>query len=205
MLTSAIIARYNLAVDDASELSSSEELALANEVYVEIANDRPWEWTKATAVGTTSTTLPYIALELNFKALSPNKDMKSVVFVGTDFAEYQVIPFSSRREYRNQDGICYIDIPNKRLYFTLQPTAAKTVEYDYIKIPADLTASAEPLVTTAQFGNLIAYGMAAKFSNIEQVDKSKGPSNYQRENQIEYARLLSDEAMEDAHVKLSII
>lgn len=201
MITSDIIARYNLQVDDASELSSDEELSLAQEVYDEIANDRPWEWLKATYTGTTSISVPYIALPSDFKQISPNKDNNSVVFVGSDYSEYKVIPFSSRRDYRDMSGFCYIDVANSRLYFTLQPTSAMAVEYDYIKRPAALTLATAPLVTTDQFGKLIAYGMAAKFSNIEQSEKD---SSYQRENSVQYARLLSDLQIEDANIKLSI-
>lgn len=201
MITSDIIARYNLQVDDASELSSDEELSLAQEVYDEIANDRPWEWLKATYTGTTSISVPYIALPSDFKQISPNKDNNSVVFVGSDYSEYKVIPFSSRRDYRDMSGFCYIDVANRRLYFTLQPTSAMSVEYDYIKRPAALTLATAPLVTTDQFGKLIAYGMAAKFSNIEQSEKD---SSYQRENSVQYARLLSDLQIEDANIKLSI-
>lgn len=201
MIGTDIIARFNLQVDDSSELSSTEELDLANEVYTDIANDRQWEWLKTTATGTTSTSVSYIALPSDFKEITQNKYNKSVVFVGTDFQEYIVIPFSSRRDYRNQDGFCYIDVPNQRLYFTLQPTSAKAIEYDYIKRPTALTTSTAPLVTTDQFGNLIAYGMAAKFNPIEQSDKS---SSYRQENQIEYTRILSDVQMEDTNIKLSM-
>lgn len=202
MQASNIIARYNLQVDDASQLSSDEELGLANEVYVDIANDRPWEWLRSTATGTTSTSVPYIALPSDFKEMTMNKDNVSVVFVGTDYSEYKVVPFASRRDYRDQDGFCYIDVPNSRLYFTLQPTSAKTIEYDYIKRPTAMaTATASPLVTTDQFGKLIAYGMAAKFAPIEQTEKG---ASYQKENQVEYYKMLSDLRMEDVNIKLSM-
>lgn len=201
MLTSAIIARFNLQVDDASELSSDEELALANEKYFRVCDDRPWEWLKKQATGTTSTSLPYIALASDFKQLSPNKEGKSVVFVGADFQEYVVVPFSSRREHRDQDGVCYIDVPNKRLYFTKQPTAAEAVEYDYISRPADLTTATQPLVETDNFGNMIAYAMAADFPSIEQAEKS---SSYANENMQKYEALLEDLKFEDANIKLSI-
>ncbi len=201
MITSDIIARYNLQVDDASQLSSDEEIALANEIYVDIANDRPWEWLRSVETNSTSISVPYIDLPANFKEMTMNKDNKSVVFVGDDFQEYTVVPFASRRDYRNQDGFCYVDVPNLKLYFTLQPTSVKAVEYDYIKRPETLTLSDEPLVANDQFGKLIAYGMAAKFNSIEQSEKG---SSYQKENQAEYYRLLSDVRMEDVNIKLSM-
>jgi hypothetical protein len=201
MITSNIIARFNLQVDDSSELSSDEELALANEVYIDICNDRDWEWLKTTATGTTSISVPYIALPSAFKKLSTNSYNESVVFVGTDYQEYKVIPFSSRRDYRDQDGFCYLDMVNRRLYFTKQPTTAKAIEYDYITEPTALTLSTTPILTTDQFGTLIAYGMAAKFNPIEQTDKAV---SYRTENTIEYQKILSDYRIEDSNIKLSI-
>lgn len=200
MIGSEIIQRFRLQVDDASELSSSEEIALANEVYNDIANDRPWEWLKATGTGTTSTTLPYIALASDFKSLTPNKNDKSVIFVGADFSEYKVIPFSDRRAYRNSGGVCYIDVPNQRLVFTLQPTEAKAVEYDYIKAPTDLTVATSPLFTRKN--EIISYGMAVRFTPIEQPDKAQ--ASYMGENEDRYYSLLADLAMEDSLIKLSI-
>lgn len=202
MQTQTIIERYRLQVDDASELSTDEELDLANEVYSEVCDDRPWEWLKTTFTDVTSTTLPYIDLPANFKELSLNSKNESVVFVGADFAEYKVIPFSSRRDYRNQSGFCYIDIVNMRLYFTVQPTSVEAIEFDYIKRPTSLTLSTEPLVSTNQFGRMISYGMASKFVNIEQVDKSKG--SYQKENKGVYDGILNDYRLEDANIKLAM-
>lgn len=200
MQTANIIARFNLQVDDSSNLSTDEELALANEIYFDIANDRQWEWLKTTFTDVTSVSLPYVALPANFKELAQNKDNRSVVFVGTDYSEYEVVPFSSRRDYRDQDGFCYIDVPNQRLYFTLQPTSVKAIEFDYIKRPADLTLSTEPLFNSKH--EIISYGMAAKFVNIDQEDKNK--SSYQKENKDEYNKFLTDMRFEDANIKLAM-
>jgi hypothetical protein len=199
MLTSAIIARFNLQIDDASELSSDEELALANEVYSEVCNDRPWEWLKSTFSGSTSVSVPYVALSSDFVMFSPNKENRSVVFIGTDYQEYSVVPFSSRREHLDADGFCYLDMVNRRLYFTKQPTEVKTVEYDYIKKPTALTTATEPIITTDSFGNMIAYGMAKRFPSIEQADKA---TSYARDNDSEYNHILTDLQIEDAHNKL---
>ena len=81
MITSDIIARFELQVDDSSELSSDESLALANEIYSDICNDRDWEWLKATATGSTSTSVPYVSLPSNFKQLIPNKEKTEVLFL----------------------------------------------------------------------------------------------------------------------------
>ncbi len=195
-----IIEKYNLQVDDASELSSDEELALANDVYDDVCDDRDWEWLKESFTGTTSISVPYIALPDDFKYIAPNKDNRSVVFVGDEFSEYEVVSYSDRRNYRNMSGFCYIDVPNSRLVFTLQPTEAKSVEYDYIKIQEPLEDDTSPLFRSG-FHVIIAYGMAAKFNNLEQTDKAV---SYQRENTGLYNGVLSKMQMEDSKVKLSL-
>lgn len=200
MTGTEIIEKFNLQVDDSSELSDSEALDLANDVYGDIQDDRDWEWLKATYSGTTSVSVPYIALPVDFKYVAPNKDNVSVVFVGDDYSEYKVISFADRRSYRDQDGFCYIDVPNQRLVFTLQPTSAKAVEYDYIKIASDLTEDSEPLFRTG-FHPIIAYGMAARFNNLEQTDKT---NSYQKENMQLYKDTLTSMGIEDAKIKLSI-
>lgn len=201
MIGSDIIARFRLQVDDATELSSDEELELLNEVYSDICNERDWEWLKTTHTGSTSISVPYITLPADFKKLSPNKYNKSVVFVGTDYDEYTVIPFSDRRDYRDMDGYCYIDIPNSRLVFTRQPSTVKSVEFDYIKKPTAVAVGTSPIKTEENFGKLIAYGMAFKFVPIEQTEKS---ASYRNEYYQEYLKILSDFQMEDAQIKLSI-
>jgi len=200
MTGAQIISRYQLLVDDASELSSDEELDLLNEVYGEIQDDRPWEWLRVTATGTTSTSVPYIALPTDFKYIMPNQDNESVVFVGTDFVEYKVVSYSRRREFRNQDGFVYIDIPNFRLYFTLQPITAKTIEYEYIKVAAALTTATSPLFR-AGLHSILAYAMAERLPSIEQADKI---TSYAPENQVRKQKILSEMATEDAQLKLAI-
>lgn len=194
-----IISKFNVQVDDASELSDDEELDLLNDVYNDVQNDRPWEWLKTTFSGTTSTSVPYIALPTDFKMISPNLDNETTVFVGTQYTVYQVIGFDQRRDFRNVNGYCYIDIPNQRLVFTLQPTSAQAVEYDYIKIATPITTSSSPLFREG-YHKVISFGMAAKFPSIEQADKS---TSYSPENQREYLRILSDMAIEDANIKLA--
>lgn len=195
-----IIDKFHIQVDDDSELSTDDELAMLNDVYGDICDDRDWEWLKETFTGTTSTSVPYIALPVDFKKVVPNKDNKSVVFVGTGFDEFKVVSFSDRRTYRDQSGYCYIDIPNQRLVFTLQPTTAQAIEFDYIKIQTDIALGTEPLFRSG-FHPIIAYGMAARFPQIEQANKL---TSYAAENMGLYLSQLHDLAYEDAMTKLAI-
>lgn len=200
MTLDEIVDKFELQVDDASELSTDESYDLANDVYTDVQDDRPWEWLKASFSGTTSTTVPYIALPADFKMIAPNKCDESIVFVGASFSEYKVISFADRRDWRDVDGYCYIDIPNMRLVFTLQPTSAKALEYDYIKIAPALAAGTDQPLFRAGFHKIISFGMAMKFPSIEQADKS---TSYASDNKLEYKNILSDMAVEDANIKLA--
>lgn len=201
MITSDIILRAELQVDDSSELSTDEALDLAQEAYDEICDDRDWEWLKAQHTDSTSTSVTYISLPSDFKKLAVNEYNKSVVFVGSAYREYEVVQFSDRRSYRNQDGYCYVDKPNLRLYFTKQPTSVESVEFDYIKVPAALTLTTAPIITDSKFGRMIAYLMSFKFAPIEQTEKDK---SYRTENYLSYKQILTDYQLEDANIKLSI-
>src|SRR3954465_11890058 len=126
MTKAETIAAFNLYIDDTSELSTTEESNLYDKVLNFIYRSRPWEILKKAYTGTQSTTLPYIALPTDFSFLVQNHNYTDinasadgpVVFVGTAYSPYKVVSWSDRRQYLNQDGYCYIDIINRRLYFT---------------------------------------------------------------------------------------
>lgn len=196
----SIIDKFNLDTDDSSELSDSESLDLANDVYGDICDDRDWEWLKKTFTGVMSITVPYIALPTDFKKFVPNLNGSSEVLIGTTYNPYKIIPFSSRREHVDQDGYAYLDVPNQRIVFLKQPTSASSIEFDYIMIQPDLTLATEPLFRVG-FHPMIAFGMAARFPAIEQADKL---TSYASEYNGRYNDQLHDLAMEDAYNKLSI-
>lgn len=195
-----IIARFQLQVDDSSELSSDESLVLANEIYTEIQNDRNWEWLKKTYSGTTSTTVPYVALPTDFKTLSPNKYGTTIIFIGSNFQEYKVVPYSNRRQYRDTDGYCYLDIPNSRLYFTKQPTSAQAIEYDYVMVAPELTTATSPLFIET-LHDVISYWMASKFDPIQLTNQGE---SYQRINTGLYWQKLTQLRLLDAKTKLAM-
>ena len=68
----AILNKFYLQVDDSSELSDAEALDLANDVYGDVCDDRAWSWLRATYSGTTSASVPYIALPSDFNIILPN-------------------------------------------------------------------------------------------------------------------------------------
>lgn len=205
MTGAEIISMFELYVDDTSELSSSEELALCNRIYKKVCRNRPWEFLKKSASGTLSASVDYVALPSDFAYMAENNQktdisiggsnsVSKVVFVGSDYRAYKVINFSDRRQYRDNDGYCYIDIANSRLVFTKQPSAL-AYEFDYVSIPADLTTGTSPLLPDNH--EIIAYGMATDSFIIQQFPKAQ---SYQAENQLKYNEALKDLAYSNANL-----
>ena len=60
------IKRFELYLDDTSELSTQEELELAQRVFDSICNSNDWEILKKSASGVLSTSVPYIELPDDF-------------------------------------------------------------------------------------------------------------------------------------------
>ena len=197
MLTSDIIARFELQVDDSTELSSSEELDLANKIYQQVCSFRPWEFLKAscsTAIAGSGTT---IALPSDFAYMATNQstDMNvsednitapKGVYVGTNLKFVRMINYGDRRQYANQD-ICYIDPTDSKIHFVTTQTET-TQSFDYIKVPADLTLATSPIFP-ARFHDIIVHGMASEDYIIQQFDKAR---SYANENQAKYTSILKD-------------
>jgi len=186
MTKAEIITKFNLFMDDTSELSSVEESDLFDKVYRRINSDRPWEGTKQEATTTTSTTVPYVDLEDNFLFLTANYNYTEnnfeagmpVVFRGSNFSPYKVVSWSDRRRYRDNEGVAYIDVANSRLYFTKQPTSVEPVEYDYHGQATALTDTDSPWFP-AEYHDVIYHFMCVESFIIQQSPKAK---SYMMEN-----------------------
>lgn len=202
MTGTEIITGFELQVDDLTELSTVEELSLANKVYHKIAMDRDWEILKKQHTDTQSTTVPYIALPSDFAYLTQNANHtnrsyygeRPVVFVGTNYQPYEVVSWSDRTSVRTDSNKCYIDIANSRLYFTVQPTVANAVYFDYMSVPADIEAGTSP-VFPARFHKIFQHGMAVEDFVLQLSDKAK---SYAPENKAMYESYLDDMAMWNA-------
>jgi hypothetical protein len=207
MTTESIISKFRLYVDDTSELSSSEELALANKIYRRVLADRPWEFLKKTFSGAisyeTATGLYYVTLPSDFGNLYQNAQYTHiastfsdgtapvVVFVGETLTPYNVVNFSDRRQYRSRGNMAYIDLPNNKLYFTGTPADTSVCEFDYIHVPDDLTLGSTPIFPS-RFHDIIYHGMAYDNDIVQRYDKAK---SYGKEHLGYYSGLLDDMRM----------
>lgn len=187
MTKAEIIAKFQLFMDDTSDLSSAEESDLFDKHYRKINSSRPWEGTKAEGSTTTSTSVPYVALESDFLFLTANGNYtdsseyaeRPVIFRGSDYKKYEVVSWSDRRQYRNSDAHAWIDFANLRLYFSKTPSVVEAVEYDYHKQMPTLASGESPWFP-AEYHDVIYHMMCADSFVIQQSDKAK---SYQRENE----------------------
>lgn len=201
MTGATLITQFELQVDDVTELSSVEELALVNRVYKKICREQPWEFLKKQASGSISTDSigSYITTPTDFVAFTENYNFTNnaqvinnnatpkVIFTGTSYTPNQIVNWSDRRQYRDARGFAYVDIAAGNIYFTAAP-ADTTYEFDYYYTPSDLTTATSP-VFPADFHQMIAYGMAVENDVLQLSDKAK---SYSQENQAKYNQYLLD-------------
>lgn len=193
-----IVTRFDLYMDDTSELSSTESGALFDKIYNKVSTTKPWEGRKTEASGTLSTSVSYVTLPTNFSYLVSNANWTRsgeygsgpVILVGSNYRPYKVVNWSDRRQYRDADGYAYIDFANSRLYFTLQPVSAEAYEFDYIATPTALAGGDSPWFPE-RFHDVIYHGMCVDSFIIQQSDKAK---SYADEHEAKYKEYLDDMA-----------
>jgi hypothetical protein len=175
MTGAEIIEKFQLQTDDATELSSDEELDLLNDVYLETCSDRAWNLLKTTVSGTVVNNI--ITLPDDFGFLYPNQNYQGngtegtlpAILIGSTYQPYRIVNFDDRRKYVNAVGFAYLDLANNRIVFTGTPTDT-AYEFDYIKVPALLTTATEPIFPD-RFHKYFAYRMAIEDSIIQMSDR----------------------------------
>lgn len=208
MTASEIISKFELLVDDTTELATSEELDLLNKIYKKIFINRPWEFSKKTISGTI--TNGYITLPSDFAYLFPNyqytdnsyssqqNSSPTVIFTGNN-NPVKVVNYSDRRQYNNQSGYAYIDLANSKIVFTATPSDT-TYDFDYVFIPSNLGLSDSPNVPIGFMDSIsqaIASGMSVEDTICQLFDKAR---SYAPENQAKYDSALRDMAYINARL-----
>lgn len=190
-----IITLFELQVDDVTELSSTEELSILNRVYQRVCAKKPWVFLMKTASGSLSTdaTSTYITKPTDFFYFLENYQYTDtnltntpttapkVIYLGSNYNPVNIINFQDRRMYRNQSNYAYLSPSEGKIRFTYTPSET-TYEFDYCKIPDDLTISDSPIFP-ASFHEMLAYGMAVEKDILELSDKAK---SYATENQARF-------------------
>jgi len=208
MTASELIAKFELYVGDTTELSTQEELDLVNKIYLRCASDRAWEILKKEATGTMTTTttitLPsdfeYILESYNYTDNSKETQLgakPAMVYVGD--LTFQVVNWSDRRQYTNNNNVCYVDQVNSVLKFPVAQSASATYSFDYRFTPAALTAGTSP-VFPARFHDVIYHGMCVDDMAIQLFDKARSNTDF---NQAMYNKYLTDMAFWNANLSMA--
>lgn len=196
MTKQEIITKFELYLDDMTELSSQEQSDLFDKIYNRVNTDRPWEGTKKEYSGTASGVT--LSLPSDFLYLTENNNYtdsselagRPVIFVGSDYSPYQVVSWSDRRQYRNRSNVAWIDWANSNLVFASDP-GSKAVEYDYHGQKAALADDESPWFPV-EFHDVIYHGMCVDDFIIQQSEKAR---SYQDEHEKQYKEYIRNMAL----------
>lgn len=211
MLASDIIKKFELYVDDATELSDTEELALLQKIFNKVWAAKPWEFAKATVSGTYALTTPNIPKPADFSNFLENNQATNnavgiennaapkVIFIGSALQAFQIINWSDRRQYRNKSGYAYLDLPNSGITFTGAMQSPDLYEFDYKKQPPTLILGAEIPGIPAEFHDMLYHGMAVDDEIILRFPRAQ---SYAQDNQANYNAYLASLSMWNANLQL---
>ena len=173
-IASDIITKFELFMDDSTDLSSQEELDLLNKIVQEVASSRVWQILlkeHTEVVSGTSINLPsdfaYLTDNANYTD-SSYEASRPAIFI--DDQPLKVISYQDRRSRKDQDGYAYIDIAQNKLVFTTSQSG--TVSFDYSYVPADLTLT-DAIPFPDRFKDLFYHFMCVDDFIIQQSDKAK--------------------------------
>lgn len=212
MTSQEIIERFELYVDDTTELSTQEELDLLQKIYDKVCDETPWEILKTESSGTLSTSTT-ITLPADFNRLVANSNFTQnnwqneantsgrVVWLGTGSAAspYIVVDWSDRKRYISSNGFAYLDMANNQLVFTVPQSTGIAYSFDYLKTPTALTLGTSPIFP-ARFHHIFYHGMASEDMIIQLFDKAR---SYAGENNAKYLEWLGQMKMWNANLQNS--
>ncbi len=199
-----IIDRFELYTDDTTDLSSDEELIVANDKLRLIYMEQPWEFLRRKKTGTIGSD-GKISPPADFDELMENysedptisEPLLKVVFIGSSKNPYFVVPMGQRNanQYSN---VCWIDPTDGKINFVQSPGAGASYEYDYKTSPDDITVDTSPALP-ADYHPMIIFSMLIDEEIIKKSEKAR--SNMQ-DNAVQYQRYLKNLKLRDARFKL---
>ena len=195
MTKAQIITKAQLYLDDTSELSDQEFSDLFDKMYNKVNASHTWEGTKAehstTTDGTVNVTLPtdflYLTANHNYTDASYEAG-RPVVFLGANYSPINIVSWSDRRQYRDNNNYAWIDFPNSNLVFGKAPASGQAVEFDYHGQKAALASDESPWFP-AEYHDVIYHMMVSDDYMIQQSPKGK---SYRNENMQAAENLLND-------------
>ena len=198
-----IIDRFELYTDDTTELSSVEELILANDKLRVIFMEQPWEFLRRSKKGAVESdgkiTVPTDFdefMENYSEDATLNEPLQKVVFIGSN--PYHVIPMGQRSS-SGLGNVCWFDPSDNKINFAQSPGAGASYEFDYKTSPDDITVGTTPKLPP-EYHPMVVFAMLIDEEIIQKSEKAR--SNMQ-DNAIQYQRYMKNMKLRDARFKLA--
>lgn len=197
-----IIDRFELYTDDTTDLSSDEELILANDKVRLVYMEQPWEFLRRKKTGAVESD-GKITLPPNFDEFMENfsddpasgEAITKVVYISK--APYLIVPMGQRNA-NNYSNVCWLDPADGKINFAQSPGAGALYEFDYKTSPDDITAQTSP-VLPAEYHPMIVFAMLIDEEIIKKSEKARSSMT---ENATQYQRYLRNLKFRDARFKL---
>lgn len=199
-----IIDRFELYTDDTTDLSSDEELTLANDKLRLVYMEQPWEFLRRKKTGAIESG-GKITLPTDFDELMENysedptisEPLLKVIFVGSQRSPYFFVPMGQRNA--NQfSNVCWIDPLDGKINFAQSPGTGCAYEFDYKTSPDDIAVGTSPKLPP-EYHPMIVFLMLIDEEIIKKSEKAR--SNMQ-ENAVQYQKYLKNLKLRDARFKL---
>lgn len=198
LIASNILVDFRQFTGDSTELSDTDSLRLLNAKYMKVLSSRTWRFLFKAGTGTIANNQISLPTDFFFIPITSNADISNegqerYVYVGSTLRPYKIVNFEDRLQYVDQDGYCYIDIPNSKLIFTKTPIDT-SVYYTYCYLPAELAISDSPIFPTP-FHNMLYYAMVSDEMICQLFDKAR---SYANETEAKYEDILNDLIIHDS-------
>ena len=197
-----IIDRFELYTDDTTDLSSDEEIILANDKLRLVYMEQPWEFLRRKKTGVVESD-GKITPPSDFDELMENfsedptvgEPITKVVYIG--HSPFLVVPMGQRNA-NNYSNVCWIDPTDGKINFAQNPGSGAAYEYDYKTSPDDIAVGTSPKLP-AEYHPMIIFSMLIDEEIIKKSEKAR--SNMQ-DNAVQYQRYLKNLKLRDARFKL---
>lgn len=198
-----IIERFELYTDDTTDLSSDEELILANDKLRLIYMEQPWEFLRRKKSGNVESD-GKITLASDFDEFlenftdDPTEGEATMKVVYVSRSPYLVVPMGQRNA-NSFSNVCWIDPSDGKINFAQNPGVGAAYEYDYKTSPDDITVSTSPKLPP-EYHPMVVFSMLIDEEIIKKSEKARSSI---QDNAVQYQRYMKNLKLRDARFKLA--
>ncbi len=200
-----IIEKFETYTDDTTDLSSDEEISLANDKLRLIYMEQPWEFLRRKKSGVVGND-GKIALPTDFDEFLENysddpsigEAIMRVLYIGSQKAPYLIVPMG-QRNVNNFSNVCWIDPSDSKINFSQNPGTGASYEFDYKTSPDDITVNTSPALPP-EYHPMIVFAMLIDEEIIKKLEKARSSM---QDNAVQYQRYMKNLKLRDARFKLA--